>query len=209
MSARKAVKALAVLPLLYAVSQPAQAAETETAIFAGGCFWCVESDFDKIDGVLETTSGYTGGRTENPTYKQVSAGGTGHLEAVEVTFDPAKVSYEELLTAFWHSVDPTDAGGQFCDRGESYQTTIFATTPEQLKEAKASKAALAKSGELSAQIVTPVRAASTFYDAEDYHQDYYQKNPVRYKFYRYRCGRDQRVKQVWGPNAYKGIPGEH
>ncbi|KZK90758.1 Peptide methionine sulfoxide reductase MsrA [Pseudovibrio sp. W64] len=209
MIARKAAKALAVLPLLYAVSQPAQAAETETAIFAGGCFWCIESDFDKIEGVLETTSGYTGGRSANPTYKQVSAGGTGHIEALEVKFDPAKVSYEELLTAFWHSVDPTDAGGQFCDRGESYQTTIFATSPAQLKAAKASKKALGKSGEVNRPIVTPIRTAAPFYDAEDYHQNYYEKNPIRYKFYRYRCGRDQRVKQVWGPNAYKGIPGEH
>ncbi|MFS8180298.1 peptide-methionine (S)-S-oxide reductase MsrA [Pseudovibrio denitrificans] len=209
MIARKAAKALAVLPLLYAVSLPAHAAKTETAIFAGGCFWCIESDFDKIDGVLETTSGYTGGRTENPTYKQVSAGGTGHIEALEVKFDPAKVSYEELLTAFWHSVDPTDAGGQFCDRGESYQTTIFATSPAQLKKAKASKKALEKSGETNRPIVTPIRTASTFYDAEDYHQNYYEKNPIRYKYYRYRCGRDQRVKEVWGPNAYKGIPGEH
>ncbi len=209
MIARSAVKALAILPLLYAVNQPAQAAKPETAIFAGGCFWCIESDFDKIDGVLETTSGYTGGRSANPTYKQVSAGGTGHIEALEVKYDPAKVSYEELLTAFWHSVDPTDAGGQFCDRGESYQTTIFAVTPEQLKAAKASKKALGKSGELRNPVVTPIRTASEFYDAEDYHQNYYEKNPLRYKFYRYRCGRDQRVKQVWGANAYKGIPGKH
>ncbi|KZL05501.1 Peptide methionine sulfoxide reductase MsrA [Pseudovibrio axinellae] len=209
MIARNAVKALAALPLLFAVSLPAQAAKSETAIFAGGCFWCIESDFDKIDGVLKTTSGYTGGRTENPTYKQVSAGDTGHLEALEIKYDPAVVSYEELLTAFWHSVDPTDAGGQFCDRGESYQTTIFATTPEQLAKAKASKKALERSQEIGAPIVTPIRAAATFYDAEGYHQNYYEKNPVRYKFYRYRCGRDQRVKQVWGENAYKGIPGAH
>ncbi|SDQ78498.1 peptide-methionine (S)-S-oxide reductase MsrA [Pseudovibrio sp. Tun.PSC04-5.I4] len=209
MFAQNAAKAFALLPLLFAVTQPAQAAKTETAIFAGGCFWCIESDFDKIDGVLETTSGYTGGRSANPTYKQVSAGGTGHLEALEVEFNPAKVSYEELLTAFWHSVDPTDAGGQFCDRGESYQTTVFATSAEQLKKAKASKKALSKSGEIKAPLVTPIRTASAFYDSEDYHQNYYEKNPIRYKYYRYQCGRDQRVKKVWGENAYKGIPGSH
>lgn len=206
MKLRRTAAALALLPLMVASQTPAFAAKTETAIFAGGCFWCVESDFDKIPGVLETTSGYIGGKSASPTYKQVSAGGTGHIESVEIVFDPSKVSYKELLTAFWHSVDPTDAGGQFCDRGESYQTTIFTTSNEQKRIAEASKAALGKSGELNAPVVTPIRKATAFYDAEDYHQDYYQKNPIRYKFYRYRCGRDQRVNAVWGDNAYKGIP---
>ena len=182
------------------------ATKTETAIFAGGCFWCVESDFDKVPGVLETTSGYIGGKLTSPTYKQVSAGGTGHIEAVRIVFDPSKISYSSLLTAFWHSVDPTDAGGQFCDRGESYQTTIFTTSAAQRRIANTSKAALDKSGKLSAPVVTPIREAIKFYDAEEYHQDYYQKNPIRYKFYRYRCGRDQHVRALWGDNAYKGIP---
>lgn len=177
----------------------------EVAIFAGGCFWCVESDFDSVPGVLETVSGYTGSAFKNPTYRTVSAGGTGHLEAVKITFDPAKVSYKRLLHIFWRSVDPTDAGGQFCDRGESYKTAIYATTKKQLKIAKASKAELMKSKTFSAPLVTPIHSASTFYPAEGYHQNYYKKNPVRYKFYRYSCGRDGRVERLWGDQAHDGI----
>nr|WP_310622172.1 peptide-methionine (S)-S-oxide reductase MsrA [Pseudovibrio sp. M1P-2-3] len=183
----------------------ATAAPAQTAIFAGGCFWCVESDFDKIPGVLSTKSGYIGGTVKNPSYKQVSAGGTGHKEAVEIKFDPDKVSYNELLEVYWHSVDPTDAGGQFCDRGESYTTAVFTTTPQQFQEAKASKLAIEKERNLKTPVVTPITQAPTFYAAEDYHQDFYKKNPLKYKFYRYRCGRDARVNAVWGDEAYKGI----
>lgn len=183
---------------------PAQAGDLKTAVFAGGCFWCVESDFDRIPGVVKTVSGYTGGTTTNPTYKQVTAGGTGHYEAVEITFDPDKVNYEALLTAFWHSVDPTDAGGQFCDRGDSYRTGVFALDDGQRQKAEASKSAAEES--LGRSIVTEVLAAGPFYTAEDYHQDYYMKNPLRYRYYRWGCGRDQRVEEVWGENAFKGIP---
>ena len=177
--------------------------ETKSAIFAGGCFWCVESDFDKIDGVTETVSGYIGGTLENPGYREVSAGGTGHYEAVKITYDPAKVTYDALLTAFWHSVDPTDAGGQFCDRGESYLTAIFATDEAQLRTADVAKSEIAR--DLGADIATAVLKAPTFYPAEDYHQNYYEKNPIRYKYYRYSCGRNARVKELWGDRAYTGI----
>ncbi len=179
-------------------------AATQTATFAGGCFWCVESDFDQIPGVLETVSGYTGGSTENPSYKDVVAGGTGHLEAVQITFDPGQVSYDALLAAFWRSVDPTDDGGQFCDRGYSYTTAVFVQDDGQQQAAEASKAAAQQS--LDQDIVTPIQAAGPFYPAEDYHQNYYKKNPVRYKFYRWNCGRNSRVEEVWGAEAYAGIP---
>lgn len=181
-----------------------QAQELETATFAGGCFWCVESDFDQIPGVVETISGYTGGSVDNPTYKQVSAGGTGHREAVQIRYDPSQVSYGELLDAFWHSVDPTDPGGQFCDRGESYETAIFVHGEEQREAAEASKEAAQQV--LDQPIVTPIEDAGAFYPAEEYHQDYYEKNPVRYKYYRWACGRNDRVEQVWGDLAYEGIP---
>ena len=177
----------------------------EVAIFAGGCFWCVESDFDKVPGVLSTVSGYTGSPFKNPTYKTVTAGGTGHLEAVKITFDPKKVSYKKLLHVFWRSVDPTDGGGQFCDRGESYQTAIYATSEEQTRTAETSKDELMKSKVLNAPIVTPIHKASTFYPAEGYHQNYYNKNPIRYKYYRYSCGRDRRVENLWGDQAHAGI----
>ncbi|MCQ8783031.1 peptide-methionine (S)-S-oxide reductase MsrA [Aurantimonas sp. CSK15Z-1] len=177
--------------------------KTETAIFAGGCFWCVESDFDHVTGVLDTTSGYTGGSLKDPTYHQVSAGGTGHYESVRITFDPSKVSYAQLLDAYWHSVDPTDGSGQFCDRGASYKTAIFATSDAQLKEAQASEAAIEK--DLGRKVATKVVPASTFYPAEDYHQDYYEKNPLKYRYYRYACGRNARVEEVWGDKAYEGI----
>lgn len=178
----------------------------KTAIFAGGCFWCVESDFDKVPGVVTTISGYIGGKSKNPTYKQVTAGGTGHLEAVKITYDPKKVTYKRLLHIFWRSVDPTDGGGQFCDRGESYQTAVFAVDGEQKRVAEASKAKLQKSGKLEARILTPIRSAGPFYAAEGYHQDYYRKNPVRYRFYRFGCGRDARIRALWGKEAHAGIP---
>jgi peptide-methionine (S)-S-oxide reductase len=186
------------------MAAPVDAEELATATFAGGCFWCVESDFDAIPGVKETVSGYTGGELDNPTYKQVSAGGTGHREAVEITYDPAVVTYEELLTAFWHSVDPTDDGGQFCDRGKSYETAIFVHDEDQRAAAEASKRAAEE--ELGREVVTPIETAGAFFPAEDYHQGYYEKNPLRYKYYRWSCGRDQRIEQVWGDGAFKGIP---
>ena len=167
------------------------------AIFAGGCFWCVEADFEKLPGVIEAISGYTGGHVKNPSYKQVVRGGTGHYEAAKIIYDPSKVSYDDLLEHFWTTVDPTDAGGQFCDRGQSYATAIFAT-PAQIETAKSSKQALQKSGRLKSKVVTPIIKASAFYDAEKYHQDYYKKNPLRYKYYRNGCRRDKRIAQIWG-----------
>jgi peptide-methionine (S)-S-oxide reductase len=175
------------------------------ATFAGGCFWCVESDFDAVPGVVETVSGYTGGTVANPGYKQVTKGGTGHREAVQIRYDPKQVSYERLLHIFWRSVDPTDGGGQFCDRGDSYQTAIFAGNDEERRLAEASKEALEQSAVLDAPVVTPIEPAKEFYLAEGYHQDYYTKNPVRYRFYRFSCGRDSRVQQVWGKQAHDGI----
>jgi peptide-methionine (S)-S-oxide reductase len=169
---------------------------TETAIFAGGCFWCTEADFDKVPGVVSTTSGYIGGTVVRPSYEQVSAGGTGHYEAVRVVYDPKRISYAQLVDRFWPMIDPTDAGGQFCDRGDSYRSAIF-VTPEQRATAEASKARLAERGVLAAPIVTSVLPAKAFYPAEGYHQDYYKKNPIRYRFYRFSCGRDARLDTVW------------
>ena len=205
--------AIVFLALAAAITAPAAQETTNTAlpkgaevaIFAGGCFWCVESDFDQVPGVLRTVSGYTGGSVKNPTYDTVTAGGSGHREAVQIVFDPKKVSYAQLVEIFWRSVDPTDDGGQFCDRGESYKTAIFATSAEQKRIAEASKNRLAKSGILKRPVVTPIEAAGTFYPAEGYHQNYYKKNPLRYKFYRYSCGRNARIKEVWGKQAMRGI----
>lgn len=177
----------------------------ETAIFAGGCFWCVESDFDKVPGVVKTISGFSGGVTPNPTYKQVVTEITGHREVVQITFDPKKVTYAHLVDVLFHSVDPTDGGGQFCDRGHSYSTAIYATTPEQKKTAEAVKKKLQDSGVLKKPIVTPIEDAGPFFPAEEYHQDFYTKSPVRYKFYRFNCGRNARVQALWGENAHKGI----
>jgi len=178
--------------------------KTAIATFAGGCFWCIEADFDRVPGVLATVSGYTGGKTANPTYREVSRGDTGHREALQITYDPQKVSYAQLLTVFWHSVDPVDSGGQFCDRGEPYETAVFVHNDEQRKLAEASKAQAMK--DLGKKIFTPVEAAARFYKAEDYHQDYHNKNPLRYKYYRWNCGRNQKVEQLWGDKAYMGIP---
>ena len=183
----------------------AAAQQTETAIFAGGCFWCIEADFDKIPGVVETISGYAGGEVADPTYEQVVAGGTGHREVLKVVYDPSEVTYDELLTAFWHSVDPTDAGGQFCDRGFSYTTAIYPQDAAQRAAAAASKKDV--QAQLDAEIVTPIEEKAPFYRAEDYHQNYYEKNPARYRFYRWSCGRDGTVREVWGERAYAGIPG--
>jgi peptide methionine sulfoxide reductase msrA/msrB len=169
----------------------------EKADFAGGCFWCMEPPFEKLEGVKEVISGYTGGRTQNPTYEEVSSGTTGHVEAVEVIYDPSKVSYEKLLDVFWRQVNPTDSGGQFVDRGSSYLTGIFYHTEEQHRLAEASKKQLEQSGRYDKPIVTPIRKAGPFYRAEEYHQDYYKKNPIRYKFYRYNSGRDNYLERVW------------
>jgi len=188
---------------------PQAGAGQETAVFAGGCFWCIESDFDKIPGVLATTSGYTGGTTERPSYRDVVSEKTGHYEALHVLYDPEQVSYGELLTAFWHSVDPTDPTGQFCDKGDSYRTAIFAVDPDQRAAAEASKTAIVASGVLDRPVVTPVLDAAAFYPAESYHQDYYLKNSIRYTIYRGNCRRDRTVKSVWGDMAYKGIPKKH
>jgi len=174
-----------------------------SAIFAGGCFWCMEPPFDKLDGVVSTTSGYIGGKTLSPTYSQVSAGNTGHAEAVRVVYDPAKIGYKQLLTVFWRNVDPLDGGGQFCDRGDQYRTAVFYETEEQRQLAELSKQELTSSGRFDRPLVTPIVPAGEFYPAEDYHQDYYKVNPIRYKFYRYRCGRDQRLHEVWGEEAPK------
>jgi peptide-methionine (S)-S-oxide reductase len=168
------------------------------ATFAGGCFWCMEPPYDELKGVLSTISGYTGGTKVDPTYQEVSAGGTGHTEAVQVTYDPSQVSYQELIEVFWRNVDPLDAGGQFCDRGDSYRTGIFVHDEEQRRLAEESKQRLAESARFAQPIVTEIVDAGDFYPAEDYHQDYYEKNPVRYKFYRWNCGRDQRLTELWG-----------
>jgi len=168
------------------------------AIFAGGCFWCVESDFDKLPGVLSTTSGYTGGKTANPTYEKVSSDTTGHAEAVLIEYDPARVSYDKLLAHFWRSIDPTTKDRQFCDAGHSYRSAIFAQDAAQLEAARRSLAELEKTKPFKAPIVTEIEMASTFYPAEDYHQDYYKKNPARYNYYRWSCRRDARLQEVWG-----------
>ena len=178
----------------FGVAIPPPPTGRAAAIFAGGCFWCMEPPFDRLAGVEATTSGYTGGPLERPTYQQVSAGSTGHLEAMHVLFDPARVSYAELLSVFWHNVDPLDAGGQFCDRGESYGTAIFTLDAVQQREAEMSKTAA--QARLGRPLVTPIRQAAAFWPAEEYHQDYYLKNPVRYRYYRWNCGRDARLQAV-------------
>ena len=168
------------------------------ATFAGGCFWCMEPPFDKVDGVISTISGYTGGRTENPTYEEVSSGTTGHAESLQVTYDSTRVSYEKLLEVFWHNIDPLVRDRQFCDVGEQYRSAIFYHDEDQKRLAEESKKELEKSGRFKEPIATQIVPATVFYPAEEYHQDYYEKNPIRYKFYRYNCGRDQRLKELWG-----------
>jgi len=178
-------------------------ANTKVATFAGGCFWCTESDFEKVPGVLKVISGYTGGRKENPTYEEVSSGRTGHLEAVQVHYDPEKVTYEQLLEVFWRHIDPTDAGGQFVDRGSQYRSAVFYHDEEQKRLAEASREALARSGKFTRPIATEILPLSRFYEAEDYHQDYYRKSPLRYQFYRSNSGRDQFLKKTWGDEKPK------
>ncbi len=171
------------------------------ATFAGGCFWCMESDFDKVPGVVATISGYTGGHTADPTYEEVSSGRTGHAESVEVIYDPKKVGYAKLLDVFWHNVDPTVKDRQFCDTGSQYRTAIFWHDEAQRQAAEASKAALARDKPFKAPIVTEIVKAGPFYPAEEYHQDFYEKNPLRYRLYRSGCGRDARLKELWGDRA--------
>jgi methionine-S-sulfoxide reductase len=198
--------ATAILAIMVPISQtgaqttPPPAA-LETATFAGGCFWCVEADFQKVDGVVSVVSGFMGGKTPNPTYKQVVMGGTGHAEAVQLKFDPKKVSYQRLVDIFWRTIDPLDAGGQFCDRGDSYRTVIFTNSDAQKKIAEDSKAGLDASGRFKQKIATEIVAAGPFTPAEDYHQNFHVKDPGRYYSYRAGCGRDARVKALWGAEA--------
>lgn len=183
-----------------ALAQGAATAVTEQATFAGGCFWCMESEFQELPGVLSVVSGFTGGRKQNPTYEEVSAGGTGHTESILITYEPAKISYARLLDVFWRNIDPTDKGGQFCDRGSQYRSGIFVHSPEQKKLAEDSKQRLIASQKLPA-VYTPIDPATRFWPAEDYHQDYYSRNPIRYNYYRYGCGRDRRLEELWGRSA--------
>lgn len=171
------------------------------ATFAGGCFWCMEGPFDVLEGVVSTTSGYTGGGKKNPTYQEVSAGGTGHTESVRVVYDPAKVTFERLLEIFWHNIDPLASDRQFCDAGSQYRSAIFYHDEAQQRAATASKSALEASGKLKGPIATQIVPAGEFWPAEEYHQDYYRKNPIRYNYYRSRCGRDDRLKEIWGSDA--------
>ncbi|MCE9523768.1 MAG: peptide-methionine (S)-S-oxide reductase MsrA [Alphaproteobacteria bacterium] len=187
-----------------AAPQAAAPAGTEVAIFAGGCFWCMEHPFDVLPGVISTTSGYAGGTKTNPSYEEVSSGSTGHAEAVKVVYDPKQVSYEKLLYVYWRNVDPLTKNGQFCDFGTQYRTAIFYTGEAQRALAEASKAALEKAKKFSRPIVTEITAAGTFYPAEGYHQNYYQTNPVRYNLYRFNCGRDARLEELWGKEAGGG-----
>ena len=185
----------AVLVFLTFAAPGVRAAE---AIFAGGCFWCMEPPFDKTEGVTATTSGYSGGEKVNPTYRDVSHGGTGHYEVVRVEYDPAKVSYEKLLQVFWHNIDPLDGRGQFCDKGDQYRAAIFYNNDEEKRLAEASKAAIEAEKHFGEPIATEVLPAKPFYAAEDYHQNYYEKNPLKYRFYRFNCARDARLDEVWG-----------
>ena len=193
-----ATLALAAPALCAAQGQPAARVATAKATFAGGCFWCMEEVYDKVPGVISTTSGFMGGHVKNPTYEQVTTGRTGHAEVVQVEYDPAKVSYARLLEVYWRNVDPTQKDGQFCDHGPHYRTAIFFHDDEQRRLAEASRAALQKGKPFKGEIVTEITKAAEFYAAEGYHQDFHQKNPTRYKFYKTGCGRDARLKQLWG-----------
>jgi peptide-methionine (S)-S-oxide reductase len=190
------------IPLtLIAAGTVEAAANLEKATFAGGCFWCMEHPFDALPGVLSVTAGYTGGQKKDPTYKEVSAGGTGHAEAVQIVYDPSKITYGKLLDVYWRNIDPTAKDRQFCDVGNQYRAAIFFQTEEQRKEASQSKAALEKSKSFKEPVVTEIVPAAEFYPAEEYHQHYYKKNPIRYHYYRNGCGRDRRLKELWGSAA--------
>lgn len=190
--------AICVTLIAWSSSSALSASTTAKAYFAGGCFWCMEEAFEQVEGVLSVASGYMGGTVANPTYEQVSAGRTGHAEAVEVIYDPAKVSYQQLLEAFWRNIDPVTPNAQFCDHGSQYRSAVFYTTEEEQRLAEASKTAIEQAKRFPAPIVTELVPASSFYQAEDYHQDYYKKNPLRYKYYKYGCGRAQRLESLWG-----------
>ncbi len=192
------VLAMVLAGSLVSIGQAAGPMGPAKAYFAGGCFWCMEEVFEKVPGVTSVTSGYMGGRVEHPSYEQVSAGGTGHAESVEVVYDPARVGYTALLDAFWHNVDPVTPNAQFCDHGTQYRAVIFYQNEEEKRLAEESKGAIEQSGRLPGRIVTELTMASTFYPAEEYHQDFYKKNPVPYKFYKYNCGRAQRLEDLWG-----------
>jgi peptide-methionine (S)-S-oxide reductase len=194
-----AIALLVCLYVLFYWALPANAQALSKATFAGGCFWCMEKPFDELPGVVSTTSGYTGGQLPNPTYRQVSSGTTGHTESVQVVYDPTQVSYEKLLDVFWHNVDPVDAGGQFCDRGSQYRSSVFYQDEAQQTLADRSKTAIAT--QLQQSVATGIVAASEFYPAEDYHQNYYQTHSAKYRFYRFACGRDQRLADIWGNTA--------
>lgn len=192
-------KILAIIISIFLILSPSANAQTDkiqTATFAGGCFWCMEPPYDKIEGVISTTSGYTGGNVKNPTYKQVSQGQTGHAEAVQIKYNNSKVNYEKLLDIFWKNIDPTVKNRQFCDVGNQYRSGIFYHTEEQKQLALASREKVEK--QLNEKIYTEITPVKDFYPAEEYHQDYYEKNPLLYKYYRFRCGRDQRLKELWG-----------
>ena len=195
--------AVALLPLVGAPQlHAADSAPTHAvATFAGGCFWCMQPPFENLNGVLSTTVGYTGGHTKNPTYQEVSAGGTGHAESVQIEYDPAKISYQQLLDVFWHNVDPLTPNAQFCDHGDQYRTAIFYHDETQRRLAEESKQQLERTMRFGRPIVTQIVSATEFYPAEEYHQKYHEKNPVRYKYYRWNCGRDRRLKELWGDKA--------
>ena len=199
-----ALLAVGLMPLLAGTSMaqeiaPSPKATQQTAVFAGGCFWCMVHPYDSLDGVVSVKSGYAGGEAPNPTYEQVSAGGTGYAEAVEIVYDPAKIGYDKLLDVFWHNIDPLAKDRQFCDVGHQYRSAVFPQDEAQQKTAEAAKATIATRFDQPVQ--TTIEPGATFYPAEDYHQDYYKKNPIRYKFYRWNCGRDQRLAEVWGKDA--------
>jgi peptide-methionine (S)-S-oxide reductase len=198
---RKLIALLTLLLPLHALAADAAPARTETATFAGGCFWCMVPPFKNLPGVISVTSGYTGGHVPNPSYEQVSSGDTGHAESVEIVYDPAKLDYPHLLDVYWHNIDPTTPARQFCDTGDQYRTAIFYHGETQKQQAVASRDALARSGVLKGAIVTQIVAAGPFYPAEQYHQDYYLKNELRYQIYHHGCGRDQRLKELYGDKA--------
>src|SRR5262247_694270 len=187
---------------VHSASQAAMDGTLSKAYFAGGCFWCMEEAFEKVEGVLSATSGYMGGTVANPSYEEVSAGRTGHAESIEVVYDSAKVSYQKLLEAFWHNVDPVTPNAQFCDHGSQYRSAIFFQTEEEKRASDTSKQAIEQSKRFTEPIVTQIVMASQFYPAEEYHQDFYKKNPVRYKFYKYNCGRAQRLEALWGKPSH-------
>ena len=193
------MRILTIILMLCMSAGGAMAAEYKSAVFAGGCFWCLEGPFDALPGVIKTESGYTGGSIKNPTYEQVSSGTSGHVEAMRVVYDPGKVTYDELLAVFWRNIDPTDDGGQFCDRGPQYRSAVFVADAQEEAAALREKSRLEKS--MSMKIATEILPLKEFYVAEEYHQDYYQKNPLRYHYYRSACGRDRRLKQIWGAEA--------